>query len=62
MTTMTGETSTVATGLGSKRVWRRPEVREVGYLRDFIRCGNAEGKSGITIDGSSCGTDEAMGH
>lgn len=43
-----------------KREWRRPQVEELGHLRDFVRSGHAFGKSGGPADGSSSGNDESM--
>ena len=44
----------------SKPVWRSPRLEEIGNLRDFVREGNAFGKSGPGADGSTSGNDEAM--
>jgi hypothetical protein len=41
-------------------VWQAPTLQELGNLRQFVRAGNASGKSGTVMDGSSeCG-GEAM--
>ena len=38
---------------GQKPMWRRPQLEELGNLRDFVQAGNAYGKSGPNTDGSS---------
>ena len=43
-----------------KSTWQRPEIIEVGNLRDLVKSGNANGKSGADIDGNSSGNDERM--
>ena len=45
---------------GQKPVWRRPELRELGNLRDFVQTGHAFGKSGGISDGSSDPGGERM--
>lgn len=45
---------------GQKPEWRRPELRELGNLRDFVQTGHAFGKSGGTSDGSSDPGGERM--
>lgn len=43
-----------------KPVWRRPAVQELGNLRDFVRSGQAFGKSVQVTDGSSMAGNESM--
>jgi hypothetical protein len=43
-----------------KPVWRRPLVQELGNLRDFVRTGNALGKSHVITDGASMAGNESM--
>ncbi len=43
-----------------KREWREPSVKELGNLRDFVRTGNAFGKSVVTTDGQSMAGNESM--
>lgn len=43
-----------------KPVWRRPAVQELGNLRDFVRSGNAFGKSVQITDGSSMAGNESQ--
>lgn len=43
-----------------KPEWRQPAVHELGNLRDFVRSGQANGKSGIGPDGMSMAGNEAM--
>ncbi len=47
-------------GTAGRTAWRTPELKELGNLSDFVRSGNAFGKSGAPADGSSSGNDEAM--
>jgi hypothetical protein len=56
--TMTGRNDSITAGSPKKQAWQKPEVREMGYLKDFVRSGHAFGKSGPSIDGSSSGNDE----
>lgn len=44
-----------------KPEWRHPSVQELGNLRDFVRTGNAFGKSALMTDGSSMAGNESMG-
>lgn len=44
-----------------KPEWRQPAVKELGNLRDFVRSGNAFGKSVLTTDGASMAGAESMG-
>ena len=44
----------------SKRAWRSPRLEQVGNLRDFVREGNAFGKSGDGLDGTTSGNNESM--
>jgi hypothetical protein len=44
----------------SKRAWRSPRLEQVGNLRDFVREGNAFGKSGPGTDGTTSGNNESM--
>jgi hypothetical protein len=48
------------TNLGEKPAWHRPTVQELGNLRDFVRSGNAFGKSVVQEDGSSMAGNESM--
>jgi hypothetical protein len=43
-----------------KPEWRQPNVQELGNLRDFVRTGTANGKSGFSTDGQSMAGNEAM--
>ena len=43
-----------------KPEWREPSVQELGNLRDFVRTGNAFGKSTISTDGQSMAGNESM--
>ena len=43
-----------------KPEWRQPSVQELGNLRDFVRSGNAFGKSALTTDGASHAGNESM--
>ena len=43
-----------------KPVWRSPRLEELGNLRDFVRTGNAFGKSGTPADGNSSPGGESM--
>ncbi|MGQ0734852.1 MAG: hypothetical protein ACT4QD_14505 [Acidobacteriota bacterium] len=47
-------------GQSGKPVWRSPRLEELGNLRDFVRSGNAFGKSGAPADGSSDPGGESM--
>jgi hypothetical protein len=44
-----------------KRAWHSPKVEELGNLRDFVKSGNAFGKSVLTADGESMAGNESMG-
>lgn len=44
----------------AKPRWRQPAVHELGNLRDFVKTGNAFGKSVVTTDGSSMAGNESM--
>ena len=44
-----------------KPVWQSPKLQELGNIRRFVQTGNANGKSGTFIDGSSMCGGEAMG-
>jgi len=44
----------------NKREWRSPRLEQVGNLRDFVREGNAFGKSGAGVDGTTSGNNESM--
>jgi hypothetical protein len=52
----------VSTPKGSepKPEWRQPSVQEIGNLRDFVRTGNAVGKSILVTDGQSMAGNESM--
>lgn len=43
-----------------KPEWRQPSVQQLGNLRDFVRTGNAFGKSVFTTDGQSMAGNESM--
>jgi hypothetical protein len=44
----------------ARPVWNAPKLQELGNLRNLVRVGNANGKSGSLMDGgSNCG-GEAM--
>ena len=43
-----------------KPQWRNPSVQEIGNLRDFVRTGNAFGKSFATTDGNAHAGNESM--
>jgi hypothetical protein len=45
-----------------KRAWQTPTVEELGNLRDFVREGNANGKSTLSADGTTSGNHESMPH
>jgi len=44
-----------------KRAWHSPKVEELGNLRDFVKSGNAFGKSVLAADGESMAGAESMG-
>jgi hypothetical protein len=47
--------------LGNRQArWQAPKLQELGNLRDFVRTGNANGKSGPHGDGNSMCGGEAM--
>ena len=43
-----------------KLLWHKPVLDELGNLRDFVRTGNAFGKSGVESDGESMPGGEVM--
>ena len=43
-----------------RTAWKRPKVEELGQLRDFVRVGNAFGKSVLVNDGNSEAGGESM--
>ena len=45
---------------GEKRAWHSPKVEALGNLRDFVKTGNAFGKSVLTTDGESMAGNESM--
>jgi len=49
-----------APGEASKLAWRSPRLEEIGNLREFVREGNANGKSQASIDGTTSGNNESM--
>lgn len=51
---------TTKTTKTSKPEWREPSVQELGNLRDFVRTGNAYGKSVVATDGMSMAGNESM--
>jgi hypothetical protein len=57
---MKSPASVVTSGKGPKPMWRSPKLQEIGNLRDFVREGNAFGKSGACADGNTSGNNEAM--
>ena len=44
----------------SKRAWQSPRLEELGNLREFVRSGQANGKSGAPADGASMPGGESM--
>lgn len=46
--------------INSKPEWRQPAVQELGNLRDFVRSGEALGKSVVAPDGMSMAGAESM--
>jgi hypothetical protein len=46
----------------SKPEWRTPQLEPLGNLRDFVRTGGANGKSGPDTDGNAMLGHEAMNH
>lgn len=55
-------TSNFQAGASNARrsAWQRPKLQELGNLRDFVREGNAFGKSGPLCDGGTSGNNESM--
>ena len=49
-----------STFASSQPLWHTPRLQELGNLRDFVRVGNANGKSHIDMDGESACGGEAM--
>jgi hypothetical protein len=47
---------------GQKPAWHAPTIEELGNLRDFVREGNANGKSTLAADGTTSGNHESMPH
>ncbi len=47
-------------GNPTKPAWRAPRVDDLGNLRDFVRTGGANGKSGPNDDGASKPGGEKM--
>ena len=45
---------------GEKSAWQIPKVESLGNLRDFVKTGNAFGKSVLTTDGESMAGNESM--
>jgi hypothetical protein len=46
----------------NRPVWQAPKLHELGNLRDFVRVGNANGKSTVDMDGSAaCGNEAKNG-
>ncbi len=58
-----GESVTMkqASSIDGQPLWHAPKLRELGNLRDFVRVGNAIGKSGDAMDGNALCGGEAMG-
>lgn len=44
----------------AKQPWHRPTLTPIGNLRDFVRVGFANGKSGGNMDGNANAGGEAM--
>ncbi len=44
----------------AKAEWRSPRLEELGNLKDFVRSGQAYGKSIQTTDGNSMAGNESM--
>ena len=40
--------------------WHSPQLTALGNLRDFVRVGNANGKSKVYMDGGSACGNESM--
>jgi len=40
--------------------WEKPQLSNLGRLKDLVQCGAARGKSPVDTDGSSCGFNESM--
>ena len=56
------ETTDATRGVkNEKRAWHSPKVEELGNLRDFVKAGNAFGKSVLIGDGNADGGGESMG-
>jgi hypothetical protein len=47
-------------GAAAKPAWSRPKLDELGHLRDFVRVGNAFGKSVLENDGMADAGGESM--
>lgn len=47
-------------GTAKRAAWNRPKLEELGRLRDFVRVGNAFGKSVLTNDGNAEAGNESM--
>ena len=43
-----------------RTAWKSPKLEELGRLRDFVRVGNAFGKSVVVNDGNSEAGGESM--
>jgi hypothetical protein len=43
-----------------RTAWNRPTIEEMGTLRDFVRVGNAFGKSALVNDGNAEAGGESM--
>lgn len=45
---------------GSRPAWNAPKLQELGNLRNLVRVGGANGKSGLDMDGAANCGGEAM--
>ena len=44
--------------VNSRPMWNRPQLQELGNLRNLVRVGQANGKSKLYMDGgSNCGAE-----
>lgn len=49
-----------STSAGARPLWHTPKLQELGNLRDFVKVGGANGKSGGNMDGNANCGGEAM--
>ncbi len=44
--------------VNTRPMWNKPQLQELGNLRNLVRVGNANGKSKLYMDGgSNCGAE-----